>query len=306
MKDGQAFIIIAEMKHHPYNLRGSSLEVFSALYSLTKKRAFLGSYADLASWIEIEIKTLRRTISNLQARGLVSVEEHSGSRFEFQAYHIKGYPLPDYKYCGKKSTTDAPVIDSQNINEYRTELEVGQNVPAQGQNVPAQGQNVPNLKEKNQKKNNYNIYTNKEDCTSSYLGKKVLSKNKDGVFKEEIYPPTWEMVAQYAHKHVPTISQQVAANWFAYCESGGWRMSHGNKIRNWRASLFLWDQRHQEIERDKAHTYGRAQMGISQEVLDLEERMREQRRRERELNDKEANTPEAKAAAERVFAKFCK
>ena len=296
------------MKHSPYNLKGSSLEVFSALYSLTKKRAFLGTYEDLASWIEIEVHLLRRTIKKLQERGLVSAEQAEGSaaRYEFQAHTLKGYPLPDYKYCGKRSYTDAPIIDSQNIEEYSRELEQEQNVPTQEQNVPTQVQNVPISKEKNQKKNNYNIYTNKKDCTSFYLGKKVLSKNKDGVFKDEIYPPTWEMVAQYALKHTPTISQQVAAKWFAYCESGGWRMSHGNKIRNWRASLYLWDQKHQELERDKAQTFGRAQMGVTQEVLDLEEQMREQRRREREEHDKEANTPEALAARDRVLAKFCK
>ena len=97
MKNGQAYITIAEMKHPPYNLKDKPLEVFSALYSLTKKRAFLGTYQDLANWIEIDRVTLTRALKRLQERGLVTIEQAEGSatRFEFQAHHIKGYPLPD-------------------------------------------------------------------------------------------------------------------------------------------------------------------------------------------------------------------
>ena len=174
------------MKHHPYNLKGSTLEVFSALYCLTRKRAFLGTYMDLASWIEIEVHTLRNAIKKLQERGLVYAEPVSegSTRYEFQAHHIKGYPLPDYKYCGRKSTTDYPVIDAQNLEEYRKEIEATGGVidptkekflPPQEKFLLPQEKNAPELKEKNQKKNNYNIYNKDKNSNNFYLGKAAES-----------------------------------------------------------------------------------------------------------------------------------
>ncbi len=170
MKDGQAFIICAEMKHHPYNLKGSTLEVFSALYCLTRKRAFLGTYLDLAGWLEIEPKTLRRAIEKLKERGLVYAEPctENSNRYEFQAHPIKGYPLPDYKYCGRKSTTDYPVIDAQNLDEYRKEIEA-----TNGIIDPTKTQNAAVLKESN-KENNTIIYNNNKIYNNKKQHKCVL------------------------------------------------------------------------------------------------------------------------------------
>ncbi len=304
------------MKHHPYNLKGSTLEVFSALYCLTRKRAFLGTYLDLASWLEIEVHTLRNAIKKLQERDLVYAEPctENSNRYEFQAHPIKGYPLPDYKYCGRKSTTDYPVIDAQNLEEYRKEIEATGGVidptkekflPPQEKNLPPQEKIFPELKESNKENNNYNIYNNKDN--NFFLGKKVLSKNKDGVYKDEIYPPTWEMVSDYAESHVPTISLDVAKRWYAYAASGEWKMAGGRKIKDWRASLYWFDQRHTDIEKEKAvKTIAKAQAGVSQEVLAVEQQMREQRHRERVQAENEANTPEALAARDAFFDKFCK
>lgn len=279
------------MKHHPYNLKGSSLEVFSALYTLTKKRSFLGTYVDLACWLEIDPKTLRRTIEKLKERGLVYAEPiiEGDSSYEFKAYTIKGYPLPDYHYTGKRSYTNAPVIDAQNV-------------PPQGQNVPNEGQNVPHYT---------NIYNNNNiNNKDFYLGKKVLSKNKDGVYKDEIYPPTWEMVSEYARQHAPTISQAVAKEWYAYAASGGWEMSGGRRIKNWRASLYWYDQRHTDIENEKAAARAcvRAQAGfaISPEEEVRNARIKAAERLREEQHDIEANDPEARAMAERICAKFGK
>ena len=131
------------MKHHPYNLKGSTLEVFSALYCLTRKRAFRGTYEDLASWIEIETKTVKRSVSKLVEQGLVVVEKVEGSyyQYEFRAQAIPEHPLPEYQYIG------------------------GQNVQIGGQIVQKGGQNVQhnntiyntifNKKERNKKENNY-------------------------------------------------------------------------------------------------------------------------------------------------------
>ena len=306
------------MKHHPYNLKGSTLEVFSALYCLTRKRAFLGTYMDLASWIEIDRVTLTRALKKLQEKELVSIEKTDDgfNRYEFQARTIKGYPLPDYKYCGKKSTTNYPVIDAQNLDEYRKEIEATggvidptrvQNEQSRVQNEQTRVQNEQELKEKKQKKNNYNIYNKDKNSNNFYLGKAVLSKNKDGVFKDEIYPPTWEMVKDYAEKHVPTISLEVAKLWLAYAASSGWEMARGRKIKDWRASLYWFDQNHIDIEKEKAaRKVIQAQAGVSPDVIAMEEQMREQRRKEREQADIEANTPEALAARDAFFEKFGK
>ncbi len=323
MKDGQAFIIIAEMKHHPYNLKGSTLEVFSALYCLTRKRAFLGTYMDLASWIEIEPKTLRRAIEKLQERGLVYAEPcaEGSNRYEFQAHPIKGYPLPDYKYSGRKSITDYPVIDAQNLDEYRKEIEAtggvidptkGQNVPPQGQNVPPQGQNVPELKESNKENNTNNIYNKTSFLTKEVVvGGKPTAAAHQNLKKEEEeiepYPTTLKEVLQYVREKQPGISMEVARDFFVYYSAKGWRYKNNGRVRNWKAELFLFDQRGKRWEKERAaKSFVKAQMGAPQAVLELEEQMREQRHREREKMDEEANTPEAIAARDAFFDKFCK
>ena len=130
------------MKHHPYNLKGSTLEVFSALYCLTRKRAFRGTYEDLANWIEIDIKTLKRSVAKLQERGLLRVEKVEGSyyQYEFRAQMIPGYPLPEYQYIGGQN-----------------DQEGGQNVQKGGQNDQHNNTiyNTIFNKERKKKENNY-------------------------------------------------------------------------------------------------------------------------------------------------------
>ncbi len=304
------------MKHHPYNLKGSSLEVFSALYCLTRKRAFLGTYTDLASWLEIEKTTVFRAIKKLQEKDLVTIEKTDDgfNRYEFQAHHIKGYPLPDYKYCGRKSITNYPVIDAQNLQEYMPEIEATGGVidPEPLQNATEPLQNAPELKEKNQKKNNYNIYNK-----TSFLTKEVVVGDKPTAAAHQIlkkeeeeiepYPTTLKEVLQYVREKQPGISMEVARDFFVYYSAKGWRYKNNGRVRNWKAELFLFDQRGKRWEKERAaKSFVKAQMGVSvpQAVLDLEEQMREQRRREREQADREANTPEAIAAAEAFFDKF--
>ncbi len=298
------------MKHHPYNLRGSSLEVFSALYSLTKKRAFLGSYEDLAGWLEIDLKTLKRAISKLQEKGIVYVEQKSYARYEFQAFHIKGYPLPDYKYCGKRSTTKAPVIDTQNIEEYREEIAAFERQQKVTQNEQVVTQNEQVSKEKNQKKNNYNIYNKTSFLTKEVVvGDKPTAAAPQKLKEEDILPPPTSLqeVIDYAQEKQPGISMEVVRDFFVYYSAKGWRYKNNGRVHNWKAELFLFDQRGKRWAKEReAKSFVRAQMGVPQEVLDMEERMRENRRREREQQEIEANTPEAKAAAERVLSKFCK
>lgn len=307
------------MKHAPYNLKGSSLEVFSALYSLTKKRAFLGTYIDLASWIEIDRMTLMRTLKRLQERGLVTIEKAEGSatRFEFQAHQIKGYPLPDYKYCGKRSYTDAPVIDSQNIDEYQNEITTAQNehVPAQNEHVAAQNEHIS--KEKNQKKNNYNIYTNTLKRVGEEGQKPSAATAHNNNFEEDIIPTpkTLQEVWEYAQEKQPGISLEVVRDFFVYYSAKGWRYKSNGLVRNWKAELFLWDQRSKRWEKEKAtRAFTRYQQGGRQEEPSLAQIMAERAiaqqkeadRRLAEEHDKEANTPEALAARDRVLAKFCK
>lgn len=312
------------MKHHPYNLKGSTLEVFSALYCLTRKRAFLGTYEDLASWIELDIYTLRRALKKLQEKDLVSIEKTDDGfyRYEFQARTIKGYPLPDYKYCGRKSTTDYPVIDAQNLDEYRKEIEATggvidptqvQNAPAQVQNAPIQVQNAPELKESNKENNNYNIYNKTSFHTKEVVvgGKPTAAPHQILKKEEEIipYPTSLNQVLQYVQEKQPGISMEVARDFFVYYSAKGWRYKNNGKVRNWKAELFLFDQRGKRWEKERAaKSFIKAQMGapVPQAVLDLEEQMREQRRREREQADREANTPEAIAARDAFFEKFAK
>ena len=312
------------MKHHPYNLKGSTLEVFSALYCLTRKRAFLGTYMDLASWIEIDRVTLTRALKKLQEKELVSIEKTDDgfNRYEFQARTIKGYPLPDYKYCGKKSTTNYPVIDAQNLDEYRKEIEATggvidptrvQNEQSRVQNEQTRVQNEQELKEKNQKKNNYNIYNKTSFSTKEVVvgGKPTAAPQNCKKEEEEIepYPTSLKEVLQYVQEKQPGISMEVARDFFVYYSAKGWRYKNNGRVRNWKAELFLFDQRGKRWEKERAaKSFVKAQMGapVPQAVLDLEEQMREQRRREREQADRDANTPEAIAARDAFFEKFGK
>lgn len=309
------------MKHHPYNLKGSSLEVFSALYTLTKKRSFLGTYVDLACWLEIEPKTLRRAIEKLKERGLVYAEPvvEGDSSYEFKAYTIKGYPLPDYHYTGKRSYTNAPVIDAQNLDEYMDEIRAtggvidptrGQNVPPQGQNVPNEGQNVPhytniytnNIYNNKEKNNTPMCVVKKEDGQAVTHTKKIVK-----TYHFEPYPKTEEEVIQYAKEHYPTISIEVVKGFFNHYNGNGWRYRGNGRVRNWKSELFAYDQRRLKSEKEQAtRAFAKAQAGVSPEVIAIEEQMREQRRKERERADEEANSPEAIAARDAFFDRFCK
>ena len=306
------------MKHAPYNLKGSTLEVFSALYCLTKKRAFLGTYQDLANWIEIDRVTLVRALKRLQERELVTIEKAEGSatRFEFQAHQIKGYPLPDYKYCGRRSYTDAPVIDSQNVEEYSRELEGVQNAQPCVQNAQPYVQNAQISKEKNQKKSYYNIYNNTIKRVGEE-GKDPTTAALENNLEEEIvpYPKSLKEVWEYAQEKQPGISLEVVRDFYVYYSAKGWRYKSNGRVRNWKAELFLFDQRGKRWEKERAaRAFTRYQQGGRQEEPSLAQVIAEREiaaqkeadRKKQEEHDKLASTPEALAARDAFFKKHCK
>lgn len=318
MENGHLYYELPQMKHDPYNLKGSALRVYAALYILTAKHPFTGSYRTLADWIEdISPRTVNRMVDYLVDRNLVSRDIVTNTKkpidgiYNLDALILPEAPLPRVRYKLIMNEYQKKENDlERKMEDYRREKiveGVRQNVEGvrHGDEGVRHGDEV--LKEKKQKKNNYNIYNKDKNSNNFYLGKAVLSKNKDGVYKDEIYPPTWEMVKDYAEKHVPTISLEVAKLWLAYAASSGWEMARGRKIKDWRASLYWFDQNHIDIEKEKAaRKVIQAQAGVSPDVIAMEEQMREQRRKEREQAEREANTPEALAARDAFFEKFGK
>lgn len=325
MEIGHLYYELPQMKHDPYNLKGSALRVYAALYILTAKHPFTGSYRTLADWIEdISPKTVKRAVDYLVDRNLVSRDIVTNTKkpidgiYNLDALILPEAPLPRVRYKLIMNEYQKKEKDlERKMEDYRQEKiveGVRQNVQGVRQNVQGVGQNVPELKEKKQKKNNYNIYNKTSFLTKEVVvGDKPTAAAHQNLKKEEEeiepYPTSLKEVLQYVREKQPGISMEVARDFFVYYSAKGWRYKNNGRVRNWKAELFLFDQRGKRWEKERAaKSFVKAQIGVSvpQAVLDLEEQMREQRRREREKADREANTPEAIAARDAFFDKFCK
>lgn len=319
MKDGHLYYELPQMKHDPYNLKGSALRVYAALYILTAKHPFTGSYRTLADWIEdICPKTVKRAVDYLVDRNLVSRDIVTNTKkpidgiYNLDALILPDAPLPRVRY---KVIMNEYQKKENNLERKMEDYRREKIVEGVGQNVQGVGQNVQVLKESNKENNTYkiynrNIYNNKKNNTMCVVkkedGQAVTHTNKIvKTYHFEPYPTTEEEVIQFAQENYPTISIEVVKDFFNHYNGNGWRYSKNGRVRNWKSELFAYDQRRMKFEKaNAAKAMARVQSGVSPEVLAIEEQMREQRRREREQADREGNSAEDKAAAEAFFARF--
>ncbi len=326
--------IYTEMKKNPYNLSHSNLEVYAALYSLTRRGPYEKTIAGLADMLVMPEQTCRDALKYLVKRNLlqmdiiVKTKRHKNDCYQFDALLLPDAPFPTRFYKEEIKKYDKENKDlERRIENYRREKYVEglrENTQIEHENraneheiCAEEYENGAISKEKNQKKTIINNIKKEEVV----VGDKPTAAAPQKLKEEDILPPPTSLqeVIDYAQEKQPGISMEVARDFFVYYSAKGWRYKNNGRVRNWKAELFLFDQRGKRWEKERA---GRvvptdhnaqymlrrhaAQMGVPQEVLDMEERMRENRRREREQSEIEANTPEAKAAAERVLSKFCR
>ena len=76
------------MRHAPYGLRGTTLEVYAALYGLTRKEEKVYSRAWLCEWLEMPTSSVSKALRDLEKRGLLSVSEDSRGVYALQALEL--------------------------------------------------------------------------------------------------------------------------------------------------------------------------------------------------------------------------
>ena len=76
------------MRHAPYGLRGTTLEVYAALYDLTRKEEKVYSRAWLCGWLEMPTSSVSKALRDLEKRGLLSVSEDSRGVYALQALEL--------------------------------------------------------------------------------------------------------------------------------------------------------------------------------------------------------------------------
>ena len=302
---------LPQMRENPYNLGGNAIRVYAALYILTAKHPFIGTYKTLANWVkDISPKTIHRMVDYLVDRNLVSRDIVTNTKkpidgiYELDALILPDAPLPRvrYKIFFDEYRKDVKDLERK-MEDYRRE-KIVEEVGHSDQGV-GHGDQV--LKESNKENNTYNIY-NRNIYNNKKNNTMCVVKKEDGqAVTHTKYPKTEEEVIQYAQEHYPTISIEVVKDFFNHYNGNGWRYSKNGRVRNWKSELFAYDQRRMKFEKaSAAKAMARVQSGVSPEVLAIEEQMREQRHKEREQADREANTPEAIAARDAFFDRFCK
>lgn len=321
------------MKKQPYNLKGANLEVYAALYSLTRHEPYEKSIKGLADFIVMPERSCRRALKYLVEHHLLQMEpitktqDPNDAIYQFEALVLPDAPLPSYFYKKEISQYEKQIKELQKqVEAYRkakfieglrdSEQEVCQNDHNLGQNDHNLGQNGTHNRENIENINNKENYTHSV-CVVKERG--IAHTHTSKVDKKIIefvpYPTTLQEVWDYARVKQPGISLEVVTEFYAHYKATGWKFKHGGFVKDWKAELFNWDQRGKRWE--KAHAAKactRYQQGGRQEEpsyaqIIAKKAMEKQKEAERaieEEHDRLANTPEAKAAAARVLAKFCK
>ena len=155
-----------QMEKPPYSLRGADLLVYADLWAYSRVNPFIGSYQDLANWMDVPKTSVMRSVKELEKRGLVEVININAHKTSFQAKAIPGAPLPVYRFYVAGCTDNNEPLVAQKM----TEITQGgqrtiQNGPRLNQFGPRSDQNGPyqyniyntNSKNKTYKRENFNI-----------------------------------------------------------------------------------------------------------------------------------------------------
>ena len=74
--------------------------------------------------------------------------------------------------------------------------------------------------------------------------------NKKEIYKEKVFKkPTLEEVKDYCKQRNSTVDAKV---FYDYFETGGWRDSKGNKVKNWKQKIITWEKHNQPLQKEES------------------------------------------------------
>lgn len=145
------------MKKPPYSLSGADLLVYADLWAYSRENPFIGSYQNLANWMDVPKTSVMRSIKYLEGRGLVEVININAHKTSFQAKAIPGAPLPVYRFYVAGCTDNNEPLAVQRVQSM---IQGGQQLNQFG---PRLDQNGPRLNQNGPYNNNlYNNNSNKK------------------------------------------------------------------------------------------------------------------------------------------------
>lgn len=149
-------IISPQMEKPPYSLSGADLRVYADLWMYARVNPFIGSYQDLANWMDVPKTSVMRSIKELEKRGLVEVIKINAHNTSFRAKAIPSYPLPVYRFYVAGYTDDNEPLVAQRVQSM---IQGGQQLNQFG---PRSDQNGLRLNQNGPYNNNlYNSNSNK-------------------------------------------------------------------------------------------------------------------------------------------------
>lgn len=78
-----------------------------------------------------------------------------------------------------------------------------------------------------------------ENVHNKILNNKILNNKKENNTKERFKKPTLQEIEDYCLERHSSVNPKV---FFDYFETGGWRDSKGNKVKNWKQKIITWER----------------------------------------------------------------
>lgn len=93
--------------------------------------------------------------------------------------------------------------------------------------------------------------------------KKVATPKK----RESFLKPTIDQVKQYCFERGGVIDGE---KFYDYCEANGWKLSNGNKMKDWKAAIRTWEGRKREQQQRKESLVERVERKSKEKVAAIE------------------------------------
>lgn len=98
----------------------------------------------------------------------------------------------------------------------------------------------------------------------SYLGK---SEPKQVKKRETFSKPDIDAVKQYCLERGGVIDGE---KFYDYCEANGWKLSNGNRMKDWKAAIRTWEGRKREQQQRKESLIERVERKSKEKVAAIE------------------------------------
>ena len=107
-----------------------------------------------------------------------------------------------------------------------------------------------------------------EKALKAYFGesepKKISSKNREtSTFKK----PTQQEVSEYCLSRGGIIDGN---RFYDYCEANGWKLSNGNKMKDWKAAVRTWEGRKNEQRQNRESLVERTERKAKEKITTIE------------------------------------